>query len=293
MELHIRGVSKTYANGVRALDDVSLTIPPGMYGLLGPNGAGKSTLMRTIATLQDPDEGTIHLGDIDVLAEKERTREVLGYLPQDFGLYPGVSAETLLTHFAVLEGIAGKAAQREAVESLLRQTNLWEVRKSKLGTFSGGMRQRFGVAVALLGDPRLLIVDEPTAGLDPTERVRFLNLLSELGQRSVVVLSTHIVEDVSDLCTRMAIIQQGRIILEADPATAIANLKGKIWRRIVTHDELRRLDQDQTVLSTRMLAGRTIAHIFGEVGPGAGFEAVQPDLKDVYFSAMAGHRAVS
>lgn len=288
MELQICGVSKTYANGVRALDDVSLTIPPGMYGLLGPNGAGKSTLMRTVATLQDPDEGTIRLGDIDVLNEKERTREVLGYLPQDFGLYPSVSAESLLTHFAVLEGIAGRAAQREAVESLLRQTNLWDVRKSKLGTFSGGMRQRFGVAVALLGDPRLVIVDEPTAGLDPTERVRFLNLLSELGQRSVVVLSTHIVEDVSDLCTRMAIIQKGRIILEADPATAITNLNGKIWRRVVTSEELQRLDQEHSVISTRLLAGRTIAHVFGDASPGEGFEAVQPDLKDVYFSAMAG-----
>jgi ABC-2 type transport system ATP-binding protein len=287
VELQIRGVSKTYANGVRALDDVSLTIPPGMYGLLGPNGAGKSTLMRTLATLQDPDQGTIRLGDIDVLAEKDRTREVLGYLPQDFGLYPRVTAEALLTHFAVLEGIVDRGARKNAVESLLRQTNLWDVRKSKLGTYSGGMRQRFGVAVALLGDPRLLIVDEPTAGLDPAERVRFLNLLSELGQRSVVVLSTHIVEDVSELCTRMAIIQEGRILLEADPPRAVEELKGRIWRRVVTTEELQRLDQEQAVISTRLLAGRTIAHVFADTSPGDGFEAVQPDLKDVYFTVMA------
>jgi len=288
VELQIRGVSKTYANGVRALDDVSLTIPLGMYGLLGPNGAGKSTLMRMVATLQDPDQGTIRLGDIDVLAEKDRTREVLGYLPQDFGLYPSVTAEALLTHFAVLEGIVDRGARKDAVEALLRQTNLWDVRKSKLGTYSGGMRQRFGVAVALLGDPRLLIVDEPTAGLDPAERIRFLNLLSELGQRSVVVLSTHIVEDVSELCTRMAIIQEGRILLEADPLKAVEELSGRIWRRVVTTEELHRLDQEQAVISTRLLSGRTIAHVFANTSPGAGFEAVQPDLKDVYFSVMAG-----
>jgi ABC-type multidrug transport system ATPase subunit len=288
MELHIRGISKTYSNGVRALDDVSLTIPPGMYGLLGPNGAGKSTLMRILATLQDPDAGTVHLGDIDVLADKERVREMLGYLPQDFGLYPRVSAEALLTHFAVLEGIVDRAARKEVVESLLRQTNLWDVRKEKLGTYSGGMRQRFGVAIALLGDPRLVIVDEPTAGLDPAERVRFLNLLSELGQRSVVVLSTHIVEDVSELCTRMAIIHEGRILLEAVPSHAIEDLAGHIWRRVVTAAELGELQRDHTVISTRLLAGRTIAHVFSATSPGPGFEPVPPDLKDVYFSVMAG-----
>jgi ABC-type multidrug transport system ATPase subunit len=288
MELQIRGVSKTYANGVRALDDVSLTIPPGMYGLLGPNGAGKSTLMRIVATLQEPDAGTIRLGDVDVIAEKDRTRELLGYLPQDFGVYPRVTAEALLTHFAVLEGIVGRSARREVVESLLRQTNLWDVRKEKLGTYSGGMRQRFGVAIALLGDPRLLIVDEPTAGLDPAERVRFLNLLSELGQRSVVLLSTHIVEDVSELCTRMAIIHGGRILLEAEPLRAVEELKGRIWRRSVTHEELDALEREHTVISTRLLAGRTIAHLFAEASPGADFEAVEPDLKDVYFSVMAG-----
>jgi ABC-type multidrug transport system ATPase subunit len=267
---------------------VSLTIPPGMYGLLGPNGAGKSTLMRIVATLQEPDEGTIRLGDIDVVAEKARTRELLGYLPQDFGLYPKVTAEALLAHFAVLEGIADRGARREVVESLLRQTNLWEVRGEKLGTYSGGMRQRFGVAIALLGDPRLLVVDEPTAGLDPAERVRFLNLLSELGQRSVVVLSTHIVEDVSELCTRMAIIHEGRILLEAEPLRAVKELKGRIWRRVVTSGELEALEQKHTVISTRLLAGRTIAHVYAEASPGAAFEVVEPDLKDVYFSVMAG-----
>lgn len=288
MELRISGVSKIYANGVRALDDVSLTIPPGMYGLLGPNGAGKSTLMRIVATLQDPDEGTVRLGDIDVLAEQERVRELLGYLPQDFGLYPRVTAEALLMHFAVLEGIVGRSARREVVESLLRQTNLWDVRKAKLGTYSGGMRQRFGVAIALLGDPRLLIVDEPTAGLDPAERVRFLNLLSELGERSVVLLSTHIVEDVSELCTRMAIIHEGRILLEAEPLRAVEELKGRIWRCVVTSDELQLLEREHTVISTRLLAGRTIAHVFAHTRPGAEFEPAQPDLKDVYFSVMAG-----
>jgi ABC-type multidrug transport system ATPase subunit len=288
MELQIRGVSKTYANGVRALDDVSLTIPPGMYGLLGPNGAGKSTLMRIVATLQEPDEGTIRLGDIDVVVEKDRTRELLGYLPQDFGLYPRVTAEALLAHFAVLEGIADRGARKNVVESLLRQTNLWEVRRERLGTYSGGMRQRFGVAIALLGDPRLVIVDEPTAGLDPAERVRFLNLLSDLGQRSVVLLSTHIVEDVSELCTRMAIIHEGRILLEAEPLRAVEELKGRIWRRVVATGELEALEREHAVISTRLLAGRTIAHIFAETSPGPDFEAVEPDLKDVYFSVMAG-----
>ncbi len=222
MELQIRKLSKTYPNGVEALKDITLTIPQGMYGLLGPNGAGKSTLMRTIATLQEPDAGSIHLGDIDVLAERERVRETLGYLPQEFGVYPKVSAEELLDHFAVLKGITGRRGRREIVEALLRQVNLYDARKKKLGGYSGGMRQRFGVAVALLGDPKLIIVDEPTAGLDPAERVRFLNLLSEIGQSAVVLLSTHIVEDVSELCSRMAIIDRGEILLEAEPLAAVA-----------------------------------------------------------------------
>lgn len=293
MELQIRGVSKTYANGVRALDDVSLTIPAGMYGLLGPNGAGKSTLMRTLATLQEPDEGSIRLGDVDVIDQKDEVRRMLGYLPQEFGLYPKVSAEKLLDHFALLKGIAERGARRDVVEALLRQTNLWEVRRQKLGGYSGGMKQRFGVAVALLGNPKLLIVDEPTAGLDPAERVRFLNLLSELGENSVVLLSTHIVEDVSELCTKMAIIDEGRILLEAEPVHAIADLRGRIWRRIISKHELAALEREYVVISTKLLAGRTLAHVYSETTPGAGFEAVEPDLEDVYFSAMKKERQLA
>jgi ABC-type multidrug transport system ATPase subunit len=259
-----------------------------MYGLLGPNGAGKSTLMRTLATLQEPDAGTITLGSIDVVRQKHELRQTLGYLPQEFGVYPKVSAEALLDHFAVLKGITGKGARRETVEALLHQVNLWDVRKKKLGGYSGGMRQRFGVAVALLGDPRLLIVDEPTAGLDPAERVRFLNLLSELGENSVVILSTHIVEDVSELCTRMAIIDRGRILLEAEPLRAIDDLQGLVWRRVVSRDELPALEREQRVISTKLLAGRTVAHVYAEGSPGEGFEPVEADLKDVYFATMAG-----
>ena len=219
--LILRDLSKTYANGVRALRSVSLDIPAGMFGLLGPNGAGKSSLMRTIATLQDPDEGTITLDGMDLLADKQATRRLLGYLPQEFGVYPKVSAEAMLGHFAVLKGVTVKGERRELVEALLRQVNLWDVRKRKLGTYSGGMRQRFGIAQALIGEPRLIIVDEPTAGLDPEERNRFLNLLAELGERMVVILSTHIVEDVTDLCSRMAIIGQGQVLLAGEPTEAI------------------------------------------------------------------------
>ena len=287
--LTIENVSKTYPNGVRALKDISLTIPPGMYGLLGPNGAGKSTLMRTLATLQEPDAGTIRLGDIDVVREKDRVRQTLGYLPQEFGVYPKVSAERLLDHFAVLKGFTDRAARREAVEALLRKVNLWDVRTQKLGGFSGGMRQRFGVAVALLGDPRLMIVDEPTAGLDPAERVRFLNLLSELGENSVVILSTHIVEDVSELCTRMAVIDRGEILLEAVPLEAVADLRGAIWRRVLAKDELAAVEAEHAVISTKLLAGRTVVHVYAEAPPGEGFEPVEPDLEDVYFCTMAGH----
>jgi ABC-type multidrug transport system ATPase subunit len=288
MELNIRNVSKTYPNGVQALKDVTLTIPAGMYGLLGPNGAGKSTLMRIVATLQEPDEGSVHLGDMDVLRQKDAVRETLGYLPQEFGVYPKVSAENLLDHFAILKGITRRAARREVVEALLRQTNLWDVRKQKLGGYSGGMRQRFGVAVALLGNPKLMIVDEPTAGLDPAERVRFLNLLSELGENSVVILSTHIVEDVSELCTRMAIIDRGEILLEAEPLRAVGDLRGRIWRRVISKQELPALEREHAVISTKLLAGRTLVHVYSETSPGAGFEPVEPDLEDVYFSTMSG-----
>jgi ABC-type multidrug transport system ATPase subunit len=260
-----------------------------MYGLLGPNGAGKSTLMRIIATLQEPDEGSIRLGEIDVLSQKDEVRKTLGYLPQEFGVYPKVSAEKLLGHFALLKGIAGRGERREVVEALLRQTNLWEVRKQKLGGYSGGMRQRFGVAVALLGNPKLMIVDEPTAGLDPAERVRFLNLLSELGENSVVLLSTHIVEDVSELCTRMAIIDRGEILLEAEPLRAVDDLRGRIWRRVISKEELPALERKHAVISTKLLAGRTVAYAYSDTAPGSGFEPSEPDLEDVYFSTMAGH----
>lgn len=289
MELQIRNISKTYPNGVKALNDVSLTIPPGMFGLLGPNGAGKSTLMRILATLQEADSGSARLGDLDVLNQKDEVRQTLGYLPQEFGLYPKVSAEELLDHFALLKGIAQRRSRREVVEALLRQTNLWDVRNQKLGGYSGGMKQRFGVAVALLGNPKLLIVDEPTAGLDPAERVRFLNLLSELGENSVVLLSTHIVEDVSELCTNMAIIDGGEILLEAEPLRAVANLRGRIWQRVVSRAEHQKLEQEHAVISTKLLAGRTIVHVYSNAAPGPGFEPTEPDLKDVYFSTMAGH----
>ena len=287
MELQIRNLSKTYPNGVEALKGVTLTIPQGMYGLLGPNGAGKSTLMRTIATLQEPDAGSIRLGDLDVLAERGRVRETLGYLPQEFGVYPKVSAEELLDHFAVLKGVAGRRERREVVAALLRQVNLYDARKKKLGGYSGGMRQRFGVAVALLGDPRLIIVDEPTAGLDPAERVRFLNLLSEIGQSAVVILSTHIVEDVSELCSRMAIIAHGEILLEAEPLSAIAALQGRIWRRVIDKGELAEVEREHRVISTKLFAGRTVVRVYGDTTPGAGFESVEADLEDVYFTTMA------
>ncbi|HWM89413.1 MAG TPA: ABC transporter ATP-binding protein [Thermoanaerobaculia bacterium] len=288
MELQIKNLSKTYANNVHALKDVTLTIPHGMFGLLGPNGAGKSTLMRTIATLQEPDEGSIRFGDIDVLKQKERVRETLGYLPQEFGVYPKVNAEQLLEHFAVLKGITDRRARREVVDALLHQTNLHEVRKKKLGGYSGGMRQRLGIAIAFLGDPKLIIVDEPTAGLDPAERVRFLNLLSELGEKAVVILSTHIVEDVEELCSRVAIIDKGAILLETEPLRAVAALQGRIWRRVVEKSELPELEREHAVISTKLLAGRTVVHVYGAESPGAGFNPVEADLKDVYFSTMAG-----
>ncbi|TDB59572.1 ABC transporter ATP-binding protein [Arundinibacter roseus] len=290
MSLSIRNVTKTYANGaVRALDNVSLHIPPGMYGLLGPNGAGKSTLMRTLATLQEPDEGSIYLGELDVLGHKEQVRQTLGYLPQEFGLYPKAKAEDLLDYFAVLKGITNRASRKEVVEALLKQTNLWQVRRQKLGGFSGGMKQRFGVAVALLGNPKLMIVDEPTTGLDPAERVRFLNLLSELGENSVVILSTHIVEDVSELCTQMAIINRGKILLEDAPLKAVKQLHGRVWCRVVEKSGLPALAREQNVISTKLLGGRTVVHIYSEVDPGNGFEMLMPDLEDVYFATMAGH----
>jgi ABC-type multidrug transport system ATPase subunit len=293
VQLTIRGLSKTYPNGTQALKDVSLDIPPGMFGLLGRNGAGKSTLMRILATLQEPDAGTATLGTVDVVREKDRVRETLGYLPQSFGFHPRVSAERLLEHFAVLKGLVEAGVRRDVVDALLRRTNLWDVRRHHVGTFSGGMRQRLGVAVALLGGPKLIIVDEPTAGLDPEERERFLNLLGEIGEDSVVILSTHIVEDVEELCSRLAIIDRGEILLAAEPARAIEDLRGRIWRRSVSRDELPALERELRVISTKLLAGRTIAHVYADASPGAAFEAVEPDLKDVYFSVMARQPGVA
>jgi ABC-2 type transport system ATP-binding protein len=284
--LEIRDLSKTYANGVQALRNVSLQIPTGMFGLLGPNGAGKSSLMRTIATLQDPDSGSIQLDGLDVLANKPAARRLLGYLPQEFGLYPKVSAQAMLDHFAVLKGVVASGERKALVEALLQQVNLWDVRKRKLGTYSGGMRQRFGIAQALIGSPKLIIVDEPTAGLDPEERNRFLNLLAEIGENVVVILSTHIVEDVTDLCPRMAIISQGRVLLSGQPAQAMRALEGRVWRKAIAHSEIEACKSRFVVLSTRLAGGRTIIHVLADSLPEEGFVAVAPDLEDVYFGQL-------
>src|SRR5262249_52396477 len=287
-DLVINDVSKTYPGGVQALKGVSLRIPPGMFGLLGPNGAGKSTLMRTIATLQEPDTGSIGFGDIDVLKQKDAVRRTLGYLPQEFGVYPKVSALELLDHFAVLKGIVDRRKGSEVVEAVMHRTNLWDVRKRRLGTFSGGMKQRFGIAQALLGSPRLMIVDEPTAGLDPAERLRFHNLLSEIGENVVVILSTHIVEDVSDLCSRMAIIASGSVLVSGEPQSAVDALPGRVWKKIVPRDRLAEYERDLAVISTHLVAGRTAIHVVSQVRPDASFEEVAPDLEDVYFSTLRG-----
>jgi ABC-2 type transport system ATP-binding protein len=284
--LTIRDLSKTYANGVQALKGVTLDIPKGMFGLLGPNGAGKSTLMRTIATLQDADTGSIRLNDLDVLANKSEARRVLGYLPQEFGVYPKVSAEAMLDHFAVLKGVTSGGERKALVEALLKQVNLWDVRKRKLGTFSGGMRQRFGIAQALIGNPQLIIVDEPTAGLDPEERNRFLNLLAAIGENVVVILSTHIVEDVTDLCPRMAIIAQGQVRLTGEPAEAIRSLDGRVWRKTIANAAIDDYRNRMTVLSTRLAGGKTILHVLADSLPEGGFDAVSPDLEDVYFGQL-------
>ncbi len=281
--LSIKGLNKTYANGVQALKDVNLEIPRGMYGLLGPNGAGKSSLMRTIATLQEPDSGSIQFDQIDVLRDNEGLRRQLGYLPQDFGVYPKVSAEDLLSHFAVLKGLTAKAQRQEEVEALLHQTNLWDARKRKLGSYSGGMRQRFGIAQALLGAPKLVIVDEPTAGLDPDERNRFLNLLAEIGEQVVVILSTHIVEDVTDLCPRMAMIVKGEVLLQGEPQAAIDMLKSKVWRKRVSKAALAEYQQRFNVLSSRLVGGEPQISVHADSQPEEGFVQVEADLEDVYF----------
>jgi ABC-type multidrug transport system ATPase subunit len=286
LELTIDNLSKTYANGVQALKEVSLKIPTGMFGLLGPNGAGKSTLMRTIATLQEPDQGSIQFNGMDVLKDKDAVRRVLGYLPQEFGVYPKVSPEVMLNHFAVLKGITDAKQRKEIVNALLRQTNLWDVRKEKLGNFSGGMKQRFGIAQALLGNPKLIIVDEPTAGLDPAERIRFHNLLSEIGENIIVILSTHIVEDVSDLCSYMAVISNGKVLLYGEPEKTINNLRGKVWKKIIPRAELSNYESQFHVISTHLVAGKTVIHVISETQPDATFVGVSPDLEDVYFSTL-------
>ncbi|MBC8137735.1 MAG: ABC transporter ATP-binding protein [Fibrella sp.] len=283
MSLQIENLTKTYPNGVRALNGVSLTIERGLFGLLGPNGAGKSSLMRTIATLQDPDSGSIRLGELDVLRDKDRLRQRLGYLPQDFGFYPTLSAEATLEHFAALKRIPAGKARREAVQYLLQQVNLYDVRNKNVGGFSGGMRQRLGVAVALIGSPELVIVDEPTAGLDPTERHRFLNLLSEVGENVIVILSTHIVEDVRELCERTAIIAKGRVIAQGNPEDVIAGVGRKIYKRVFDKAELAEAQTRYHVVSTRLIAGKPVMFIYSETEPGDGFVPVEADLEDAYF----------
>ncbi len=290
--LTIDSISKTYPNGTRALDAVSLDIPVGMFGLLGPNGAGKSTLMRTIATLQQPDSGRIAFDGIDVLAEPDRLRRTLGYLPQDFGVYPRVTAQGMLDHLAVLKGVVSKPERKDLVEALLQQVNLYPQRKKALAGFSGGMRQRFGIAQALIGDPKLLIVDEPTAGLDPEERVRFHNLLSEIGEDRVVILSTHIVDDVADLCPRMAILAQGRIIEHGAPSDLVSALEGKIWRKELARDAVAECKTRHRVISTHLRAGRNVVHVCSDSDPGEGFEAWPPNLEDVYFAATKPRETV-
>jgi ABC-type multidrug transport system ATPase subunit len=291
--LQISNLSHVYANGVQALDNVSLEIPRGMFGLLGPNGAGKSTLMRTLATLQKPTGGSIRFGTVDVLSDPMALRQMLGYLPQEFGVYPRISAEDMLDHLAVLKGITNAKQRRELVTELLRQTNLYDVRKKALAGYSGGMRQRFGIAQALLGDPKLIIVDEPTAGLDPEERNRFHNLLSEIGENVVVILSTHIVEDVADLCQNMAIIVGGRIVAQGQPLAMIEGMRGRIWRKMVDKAAVADHQARYNVISTRLFAGRSVVHVVADSDPGDGFEPVAGGLEDVYFSTLRASRAAA
>ena len=288
MKLKIKNISKTYSNGVNALKDISLTIENGMFGLLGPNGAGKSTLMRTIAALQNPDKGSIFLGDIDILNQKNELRKVLGYLPQEFGLYPKVKAIDLLDHMAVMKGIIKKNDRKEATESLLVQTNLWDSRHQQLGGFSGGMKQRFGIAQALIGNPKLIIVDEPTAGLDPSERNRFHNLLSEIGENIIVILSTHIVDDVSDLCNQMAIILNGDVKIIGEPLILLESLKNKVWRGIIEKADLNDFLQDKRLISSRLYMGKFLVKMLDANSPGKSFSLINPEIEDLYFSIING-----
>jgi len=287
MNLTINNLSKTYSNGVRALNNVSLTIPTGLFGLLGPNGAGKSTLMRTIATLQESDEGEIWLDDLNVLEQKFQLKQTLGYLPQEFGFYPKDRAFDLLDQLSMLKGIQDKSERKELVEYILKKVNLWDARKQRIGTFSGGMKQRFGIAQALLGDPKLIIVDEPTAGLDPYERRRFHNLLAEIGKNIIVILSTHIVDDVTNLCTNMAIIDEGKILLQTDPSEIIKEFEGKIWEKDVTGVVIGDIEKEYHVISTRLFAGNIIVRIFSSSDPGNEFKSVDPILEDVYFYTLS------
>lgn len=286
MKLTIEGLFKTYPNGTRALNDVSLEIPRGMFGLLGPNGAGKSTLMRTIATLQEADQGSIFLEELDVLKEKKEVRRLLGYLPQSFDVYPRISAESMLDHFARLKGIHKTSERKEVVKTLLEQTNLYQVRKKAVGGFSGGMKQRFGIAQALLGNPKLIIVDEPTAGLDPAERNRFHNLLSEIGENIIVILSTHIVEDVSDLCENMAIIHKGEVLSTGNPLELMKAYEGKIWQVAVDKEEVPHYQEQYNVIYTRRYAGKVIVRVYSDAAPGAQFEGRETELEDVYFTKI-------
>ena len=292
MELLIDGLSKTYGNGVKALDDVTLHIPTGMFGLLGPNGAGKSTLMRTVATLQEADSGTVRLRgngtDIDVLADKEAVRRVLGYLPQEFGVYPRVSAWQMLDHLALLKGVTRSGERRDLVDALLKKVNLWDHRKRRISGFSGGMKQRFGIAQCLIGDPLLIIVDEPTAGLDPGERNRFYDLLTEIGEQVIVILSTHIVQDVQELCSRMAIIDQGQVRYSGPPADALHAIRGRVWEKAIDKQELEAVAAQHRLISHKLVAGRPIVHVLSDCTPGDGFKAAEPNLEDVFFSTLKG-----
>jgi ABC-type multidrug transport system ATPase subunit len=286
MQLSITNLNKTYSNGVQALKDVNITINQGMFGLLGPNGAGKSSLMRTIATLQEPDSGEIFLGDINVLTQKDEIRKTLGYLPQEFGVYPKVSALNLLNHIAVLKGITNSSERKNVVEALLQKTNLWEARKKNLGGYSGGMKQRFGIAQALLANPKLIIVDEPTAGLDPAERNRFLNLLSELGENTVVILSTHIVEDVKELCSDMAVFNKGEVLFKGSPDEALNGIAGKVWTKRIKKDELSDYKNNFKVISEKLIAGNPVINVLADQNPDGTFNAIDADLEDVYFSKI-------
>jgi len=286
MQLQIRNLSKTYSNGVQALKNVNLDIPQGMFGLLGPNGAGKSSLMRTLATLQQADTGTVQLGDLNILNDKDQVRQILGYLPQEFGIYPKVTAWTMLNHIASLKGISNKSERKAVVEALLNKTNLWHVKNKNLGTYSGGMKQRFGIAQALIGEPRLIIVDEPTAGLDPAERVRFHNLLSEIGENTIVILSTHIVEDISNLCENMAIICLGEVVATGNPNELMGAVRGKVWKKAIDKKDLDQYKADLQVISTHLKAGKTVIHVFSDSQPDSSFEASPANLEDLYFTEI-------